>query len=119
MKKIIITLCLMASLPWAHAGEYIKRNGILSLSPAVEVAKFNINASHGDTSICEIQGEAISIAPTKNQQRRWIYSDQSSMCVAVISQLKNGSMQVMTRDCDTFCGVSALGAMDGEYRIRQ
>lgn len=119
MKKTIFALCLLTFLPLVHAGEYVKRNGILSLTPAVKIAKFNINASHGDTSVCEIQGEAIAITPTKEQQNRWIYSDQSSMCVAVIGQLKDGSIQVMTRDCDTFCGVSALGAMDGKYRINK
>lgn len=41
-----------------------------------------------------MDGEAISTAPTKEQNNRWVYSDQSSMCVAVNREFKDNSMQV-------------------------
>ncbi|CDG23298.1 conserved protein of unknown function [Xenorhabdus poinarii G6] len=39
----------------------------------------------------------------------------SSVCVAVISELNDGSVNVMTCSCENYCGVSAVGSMDGEY----
>nr|WP_288216056.1 acyl-CoA dehydrogenase [uncultured Citrobacter sp.] len=116
MKKITIAFILITSASLAHAGEYVKRNGILSLSPRGEIAEFNINASHGDTSICEVYGEAISIGAEKGLRNQWVYSDKESMCAVVISEQQNGTIQVITDKCDNYCGVSAIGAMDGKYK---
>ncbi|MBG6246232.1 acyl-CoA dehydrogenase [Candidatus Symbiopectobacterium sp. 'North America'] len=116
MKKITIAFILIANLPLAHAGEYVKRNGVLSLSPRGAVAEFNINASHGDTSICEIYGEAISIGAEKGLHNQWVYSDKESTYAVVISEHKNGTIQVITDKCDNYCGVSAIGVIDGKYK---
>ena len=116
MKNITIAFILVTSVSLAHAGEYVKRNGILSLSPRGEIAEFNINDSHGDTSICEVYGEAISIGAEKGLRNQWVYSDKESMCTVVISEKQNGTMQVITDKCDNYCGVSAIGAMDGKYK---
>ncbi|WP_254921013.1 hypothetical protein [Photorhabdus luminescens] len=57
MKKVVVAFLLATSLPMAHAGEYVKCNGILSLSPGNGTAKFNINASRGDaSSVCNMEG---------------------------------------------------------------
>ncbi|EJX3081951.1 acyl-CoA dehydrogenase [Salmonella enterica] len=116
MRNIIVTLLLAASLPMAHAGEYVKRNGALSLSPGNDAAEFNINASHGNASgVCNMEGVAESVGAGAGQRNRWVYSDSSSACVAVISELKDGSVNVMTRSCENYCGISAVGSMDGKY----
>lgn len=117
MKKVIVSLLLAASLSMAHAGEYVKRNGDLSLSPGNSAAEFNINASHGNASgVCNMEGVAESIGAGAGQKNRWVYSDSSSACVAVISELKDGTVNVMTRSCENYCGVSAVGSMDGKYK---
>ncbi|WP_323644715.1 hypothetical protein [Pectobacterium versatile] len=62
MKKIISILLIVSSFHFAHAGEYVKPNGILSLSAKNGSAKFSINASHGDASgVCNMEGIAESV----------------------------------------------------------
>lgn len=117
MKKIVLTLLLASSFTMAHAGEYVKQNGDLSLSMGNGTAEFNINASHGNASgVCNMEGIAEPVGASAGQRNRWVYSDSSSACVAVISELKDGSVNVMTRSCDNYCGVSAAGSMDGKYK---
>lgn len=117
MKKIALTLLLASSFPMAHAAEYVKRNGALSLSTRNDTAEFNINASHGNASgVCNMEGIAERVGAGAGQRNRWVYSDSSSACVAVISELKDGTLNVMTRSCENYCGVSAVGSMDGNYR---
>ncbi|EOC0265345.1 acyl-CoA dehydrogenase [Cronobacter dublinensis] len=117
MKKIISFLFIASSATFAHAGEYVKSNGILSLSAKNGSAEFSINASHGDASgVCNMEGVAESVGAKADQQNRWVYSDSSSACVAVISELKDRTVNVMTRSCENYCGVSAVGSMDGKYR---
>ncbi|EKQ3557687.1 acyl-CoA dehydrogenase [Salmonella enterica] len=117
MKKIVLTLLLASSFSMAHAGEYTKQNGALSLSTGNGTAEFNINASHGNASgVCNMEGVAKSVGVGAGQRNRWVYSDSTSACVAVISELKDGSVNVMTRSCESYCGVSAVGSMDGQYQ---
>ncbi|EDX6464932.1 TPA: acyl-CoA dehydrogenase [Salmonella enterica] len=117
MEKIVLTLLLVSCLPMAHADEYIKSNGALSLSTGNGTAEFSINASHGNASgVCNMEGIAESVGAGIEQRNRWVFSDSSSACVAVISELKDGSISVMTRSCENYCGVSAIGSMDGKYR---
>ncbi|EAM5405517.1 acyl-CoA dehydrogenase [Salmonella enterica] len=117
MKKTILLFILASGLSMAHAGEYIKRNGALSLSQGSGAVEFNINASHGNASgVCNMEGIAESVGAGAGQRNRWVYSDSSSACVAVISELKDGSVNVMTRSCENYCGVSAVGSMDGKYK---
>jgi hypothetical protein len=117
MKKIISILFIVSSSTFAHAGEYVKPNGFLSLSAKNGFADFSINASRGDASgVCNMEGVAESVGAGAEQRNRWVYSDSSSTCVAVISELKDRTVNVMTRSCENYCGVSATGSMDGNYR---
>lgn len=117
MKKIVLTFLLASSFTMAHAAEYVKRNGALSLSTRNDTAEFNINASHGNASgVCNMEGIAERVGAGSGQRNRWVYSDSSSACVAVISELKDGSVNIMTRSCENYCGVSAIGSMDGKYK---
>ncbi|MEH0013685.1 acyl-CoA dehydrogenase [Citrobacter portucalensis] len=117
MKKAIVTFLLIASLPVAHADAYVKRNGALSIFQHNEGIEFNINASHGNSSgVCNMDGVARDVGVGAGQRNRWAYSDPTSACVAVISELNDGSVSVMTHSCENYCGVSAIGSMDGKYR---
>lgn len=117
MKKTISILFIVSSFTFAHAGEYVKPNGSMSLSAKNGFADFSINASRGDASgVCNMEGVAESVGAGAEQRNRWVYSDSSSTCVAVISELKDRTVNVMTRSCESYCGVSAVGSMDGKYR---
>ncbi|ELY3836272.1 acyl-CoA dehydrogenase [Cronobacter turicensis] len=116
MKKLILVFILTGGFNMAYANEYIKNNGVLSLSSDNGSAKFSINASHGSSSgVCNMEGVAESVGAGTGQRNRWVYSDSSSACVAVISELKDGSVNIMTRSCENYCGVSAVGSMEGKY----
>ncbi len=117
MKKWIILFILTGGFNFAYADEYIKNNGTLSLSLDRGVATFSINASHGiSLGVCNMEGVAREVGVVAGQRNRWVYSDSSSACVMVISESNNGSVNVMTHSCENYCGVSAIGSMDGEYR---
>ncbi|HGY7818098.1 TPA: acyl-CoA dehydrogenase, partial [Escherichia coli] len=100
------------TLPVA-AAQYVKPGAVLTLHPGQNNAEFNINASTGDGSgVCNMEGTAQQIAAGESQKRRWVWNDNASECVAVISELTNGKASIMTRGCEGYCGASAAGAMD-------
>ncbi|MHB5982356.1 acyl-CoA dehydrogenase [Klebsiella pneumoniae] len=114
-RKLLVLLMVTIALP-AAATQYVKPGAVLTLSPGKSNAEFNINASTGDgSSVCNIEGTAQQIAAGESQKRRWVWNDNTSQCVAVISELKNGKASVMTRGCEGYCGASAAGAMDGLF----
>lgn len=121
MKKTTLSLSILIILPFmqVYADEYIKNNGTLTLSPENSMAAFNINSSHDNSSgVCNIDGVAESVDAGAEHRNRWVYNDSASKCVAVISELKDGSVKVLTRSCGSYCGVSAAGSMDGKYKHR-
>lgn len=100
----------------AKASDFTKINGILSLYQSKNHTAFSINSSLGTTSeVCEIGGELTLIDARKGQRNRWVYSDQLSMCVVLISELDNGAMQVISKDCEKYCGVTSIGSINGTY----
>lgn len=116
MKRIVTASVLTALALPAIAAQYAKPGAVLTLKPRNGNAEFSINASAKDGSgTCNVEGTAQQIAAGENQKRRWIWNDNSSQCVAVLSEMKNGKTSVMTRDCGGYCGASAAGAMDGQY----
>ncbi|QSW34629.1 acyl-CoA dehydrogenase [Leclercia pneumoniae] len=114
-RKLLALLMAAIALP-AAAAQYVKPGAILTVYPGEGKAEFSINASTGDGSgLCNMDGTAQQIAAGENQKRRWMWNDNTSQCVAVISELNNGKTNVMTRGCEGYCGDSATGAMDGQF----
>ncbi|HAT7507101.1 acyl-CoA dehydrogenase [Citrobacter braakii] len=114
-RKLLVLLMVAIALP-AAAAQYVKPGAVLSLHPGKGNAEFNINASKGDgLGVCNVDGTAQQIAAGESQKRRWVWNDNASQCVAVISELKNGKASVMTRGCEGYCGAPATGAMDGLF----
>lgn len=114
-RKLLVLLMVTIALP-AAATQYVKPGAVLTLNPGKSNVEFNINASTGDGSgVCNIEGTAQQIAAGERQKRRWVWNDNTSQCVAVISELKNGKASVMTRGCEGYCGASAAGSMDGLF----
>jgi hypothetical protein len=114
-RKLLALLMTAITLPVA-AAQYVKPGAVLTLHPGENNAEFNINSSMGDGSgVCNMDGTAQQIAAGESQKRRWVWNDNTSQCVAVISELKNAKASVITRGCEGYCGVSAAGAMDGLF----
>lgn len=114
-RKLLVLLMVTIALP-AAATQYVKPGAVLTLNPGQNNAEFNINASTGDgLGVCNMEGMAQQIAAGENQKRRWLWKDNASQCIAVISELNNGKTNVMTRGCEGYCGASAAGAMDGLF----
>ncbi len=117
MKSVILATLLLSTSALATAAEYVKSNGALTLTAGDNGMEFNINAASQNASgICNMEGTAQSIGAGENQKHRWLYNDTSSQCIAVISKQSNGKITVMTKGCDGYCGMTAVGAMDGIYR---
>ena len=114
--KLLTALPLMILCFSTKASDFKKINGTLSLYQSKNHTTFSINSSLGTTSgVCEIGGELTLIDARKGQRNRWVYSDQSSMCVVLISELDNGAMQVISKDCDKHCSVTSIGSINGTY----
>lgn len=114
-RKLLALLVAAITLPVA-AAQYVKPGAVLTLIPGKGNAEFNINASTRDGSgVCNMEGTAQQIAAGESQKRRWVWNDNTSQCVAVISEQNNGKTNVMTRGCEGYCGVSATGVMDGLF----
>ncbi|HAX0142745.1 TPA: acyl-CoA dehydrogenase [Escherichia coli JJ2087] len=114
-RKLLALFMAAITLPVA-ASQYVKPGAVLTLHPGQNNAEFNINASTGDGSgVCNMEGTAQQIAAGESQKRRWVWNDNASECVAVISELTNGKASIMTRGCEGYCGASAAGAMDGLF----
>ncbi|HFU4536155.1 TPA: acyl-CoA dehydrogenase [Yersinia enterocolitica] len=117
MKRVILATLLLSTSTLVTAAEYVKQNGSLSLAAGSNSVEFSINAASKDASgICNMEGSAQSIDAGENQKNRWVYNDTSSQCVAVISEQNSGKVTVMTKGCEGYCGMTAVGAMDGIYR---
>lgn len=114
-RKLLALLMAAITLPVA-AAQYVKPGAVLTLNPGKGNAEFNINASTGNGSgVCNMEGTAQQIAAGESQKHRWVWKDNASQCVAVISELNNGKTNVMTRGCEGYCGTPATGAMDGLF----
>ena len=109
-RKLLALFMAAITLPVA-AAQYVKPGAVLTLHPGQNNAEFNINAS----GVCNMEGTAQQIAAGESQKRRWVWNDNASECVAVISELTNGKASIMTRGCEGYCGASAAGAMDGLF----
>jgi uncharacterized low-complexity protein len=117
MKRVILATLLLSASALATAAEYVSPNGSLSLAVGGNGVEFSINAASKDASgICNMDGSAQSIGAGESQKHRWVYNDTSSQCVAVISEQNSGKVAVMTKGCEGYCGMTAVGAMDGIYR---
>ncbi|WP_370619719.1 acyl-CoA dehydrogenase [Citrobacter meridianamericanus] len=114
-RKLLASLMAAITLPVA-AAQYVKPGAVLTLNPGKGNAEFNINASTGDGSgVCNMDGTAQQIAAGESQKRRWVWNDNASQCVAVISEMNNGKASFKTRGCEGYCGAPAAGTMDGIF----
>ncbi|WP_318356485.1 acyl-CoA dehydrogenase [Enterobacter sp.] len=114
-RKLLALLMAAITLPVA-AAQYVKPGAVLTLNPGKGNAEFSINAStRNGSGVCNMEGTAKQIAAGERQKRRWVWNDNTSQCVVIISELNNGKTSVMTRGCEGYCGASAAGTIDGLF----
>lgn len=117
MKRVILATLLLCTTALVTAAEYEKPNGALTLTAGGNGVEFSINAASKDApGICNMEGSAQSIGAGENQKHRWLFNDTSSQCVSVITEQSNGKIAVITEGCEGYCGMTAIGTMDGIYR---
>lgn len=92
------------------SGYYQKSDGGIDLKVTGKKIQFSINSVVGDHP-CNLEGVATMI-----DGHRAAYSPESpsDMC-AVVLAFAPGQVRVTTRDCDGYCGLNAVGSMDGVY----
>ncbi|WP_249451643.1 hypothetical protein, partial [Escherichia coli] len=118
-RKLLALFMAAITLPVA-AAQYVKPGAVLTLHPGQNNAEFNINASTGDGSgVCNMEGTAQQIAAGESQKRRWVWNDNASECVAVISELTNGKASIMTLKWSTKTGhrVRVFSSIDFPIRL--
>jgi hypothetical protein len=117
MKRVILATLILSTSTLATAAEYVKRNGYLEITNHKGFVEFSINSSTPDGSgVCNMEENASAISTSAGQRKRWLWNDSSSQCVAVISELSTGGATFMTEGCESYCGNSAAGTMDGIYK---
>lgn len=95
------------------AVEYESPTGVLTLTPAGDVLRFQINASR-DAHACELEGQAMLAGSVAQYGPK----SASNACEATMRFEADGSVRVVTKSCEGQCGLNAAGAMDGLYKKR-
>ncbi|MBD9398155.1 hypothetical protein [Pseudomonas sp. PDM11] len=91
--------------------EYSKDNAVISVRASGDSVAFNINSSV-DMHACEI-----SEAATMIDDSRAVYTsnDPEDKCTVLLT-LTGDALNVTTQFCESYCGVGAIGSMDGSYK---
>ncbi|MBA4348675.1 MAG: hypothetical protein C0415_01615 [Thermodesulfovibrio sp.] len=112
---IILLLLIMADGVFAgdnFTGQYKKKNGEINVQVLPDnKLKFWINTVIG-MHPCNIGEDGNTVAVFVDSNRAAFKGEQN--CVVVLRFEKN-KLKVTTKDCDGYCGMHAVGSMDGTY----
>lgn len=117
MLKSSLLIVASIGITCAYAGttnEYSKENGVASIKPMGQLMEFFINSSV-DMHACEISGVATMIDANR---AAYISDDSEEKCTVLLS-LDRDLLKVTTRSCESYCGLSAQGSMDGLYKASE
>ena len=79
---------------------------------------FAINSSV-DMHVCDMGGDEPLIAKVVDGNRAaWTSEDKTETCVVLLTFTPT-SVKVTTKDCDSYCGMNAVGSMDGVYKRKK
>lgn len=96
-------------------GEYVKENAGVDIKLQGEAVNFSINSVVGE-SACNLDGKALAMsAQSAGYSAAFATGDKSNACVARFDFSGRG-LVVTTKDCDGYCGMNAVGSMDGSYQ---
>ncbi len=104
MNRKLLALLMAAITPLSRQ-QYVKPGAVLNLNPGKGNAELHYASNRGWFGRMQYgwYGTANSCR-RKPETFRWVWNDNASQCVAVISELKNGKANVMTRGCEGYCG---------------
>lgn len=96
-------------------GEYIKENAVVNMTQQDKAVNFSINSAVGENT-CDLEGKAL-MASTHSAVfvASFATGDKSDKCVARFDFADSG-LKITTKDCDRYCGLNAVGSMDGFYQ---
>lgn len=120
MKNLFLGILLAVAGSAAQAdvtGTYLKKGGELDVKNVSQGVQFSINSSAG-THTCSLgEDETLIARPVDGNRAAWTSSNPADQCVVLLN-FSNGAVQVTTKGCEGYCGVSAAGSMAGRYLRR-
>ena len=121
MNKFLFGGLLLAIAGAASAGSvtgaYSKTNGEILIAQDGGQAAFYIN-SVVDMHPCQVgSDEEPEVANIVDEHRAvWTSEDAEDRCVILLT-FSPSMVTVKTKDCDSYCGMNAIGSMDGSYQL--
>jgi len=119
MKSKVLLMALVLISPTAFtadlSGAYQKQNGVVEVQQQGNQVAFSINSSV-DMHACNLgEDDQPLVARMLDATRAaWTSEEMSDRCVVVLN-FAGGQLKVTTKDCDSYCGMDAVGSMDGTY----
>lgn len=112
-KRMMVFLAFMGagSAYSSTAAEYSKDNAVISVRASGNSVAFNINSSV-DMHACEISEIATMI---DDSRAAYTSSDPEDKCTVLLT-LTDDALKVTTESCESYCGMGAVGSMDGLYK---
>jgi hypothetical protein len=98
----------------AEGTRFEKDNAVLDMAMTQGTIQFTLNAVEGQ-SACEAQGTAKII---DDHRAAYTSNDSADRCVILFNFETADQIKVTTKDCNRYCGLAAVGAMDGSYTKR-
>lgn len=113
LKKVMISLAFVgvSNVYASTAAEYLKDNAAISVRASGNAVAFNINSSV-DMHACEISEIATMI---DDSRAAYTSSDPEDKCTVLLT-LTDDALKVTTQACESYCGMGAVGSMDGLYK---
>ena len=122
MKRLVICFASIAYSVAAFAdvsGEFVKNNAGVEIKQQGDSISFSINSSVGD-NVCNLNDDDKPLVAQMIDANRavWSSNDRSNKCT-VLFNFTSGHLKLTTKDCDSYCGMNAIGSMDGTYKLKK
>ena len=113
MKKwfLALTVLVATNVLADVSGEYTKKNADVDIKQKGNAVEFSISLAIGQHP-CSLEGVAAMIDANRAAYTSDVKSDQC----AVMFMFSGGALKITTKDCNEFCGLNAIGYIDGTYK---
>lgn len=113
LKKVMISLAFVgvSNAYSSTEAEYSKDNAVISVKASGNAVAFNINSSV-EMHACEISEIATMI---DDRRAAYTSNDPEDKCTVLLT-LTDDALKVTTQSCESYCGMGAIGSMDGLYK---
>ena len=117
MKNVLLmAIALSSQFALAdYSGEYVKKNAGFTIKQEGQRIAFSANSVVG-TSPCNLgEDEPLNAQLLDKTRAAWTPEDNNDTCMVVMN-FSGGGLKVTTKDCDAYCGMEAVGSLDGMYK---